>query len=316
MLFKSVQVLIVRGFGSAAAFLLTLIVSNTVEVSQVGLFMYALAIINLLGVLLSFGAPRAIIKVVGANYDASWQPINESFSFIINAISLFGFIVFVFLVSFPQQIGEILGVAEIANILPVIGIAILLFSGIDIFSSAIKGKHKAVLGSTVQSVIAPACFISVIAVFYFSSVELTASNLTLIYTLCLCPALLLGIWSWFKSPKAHFVRKANLSPEFKSSISALFVMTLMALCVQWAGQLATGKYLSTADIAYFASAQRTAILISFILLAVDLVVAPKFANAFAKGNRKELNALSLQSSRLMIAMLRQCCYLCSYFQIS
>lgn len=167
MLFKSVQVLIVRGFGSAAAFLLTLIVSNTVEVSQVGLFMYALAIINLLGVLLSFGAPRAIIKVVGANYDASWQPINESFSFIINAISLFGFIVFVFLVSFPQQIGEILGVAEIANILPVIGIAILLFSGIDIFSSAIKGKHKAVLGSTVQSVIAPACFISVIAVFLF-----------------------------------------------------------------------------------------------------------------------------------------------------
>jgi len=72
--------------------------------------------------------------------------------------------------------------------------------------------------------------------------------------------------------------------------------------VQWAGQFAAARYLDSHQIAYFASAHRTALLAGFVLIAVNLVVAPKFAYAFSKGLQADVRSLSLTSSKLMIVM--------------
>ena len=54
------------------------------------------------------------------------------------------------------------------------------------------------------------------------------------------------------------------------------------------------------QLAILAVARRTAILTSFILMAVNLVVAPKFAALYKQGKTNELESIALQATRLMV----------------
>lgn len=302
MLIKTLQVFTVRGFGAAAAFLLTLLVANVTDAAQAGQFMYGIALIFFFGSIISCGAPNSVLKIVGANNDTNWKLINQDFSFILKLTFVIGVCLTVVTALFGKTISIFIGLPEIAITISFIGFGIIAFSLIELFTHAFQGRHKSILASSVQNVVPPACFILLVGIFYFAQWSLTSISLTIIYILSLFSALTISIVIWFKYQPAHFQIDAKLRPEFKASMSALFIMVIMSQSVQWAGQLATGKYLSTADIAYFASAQRTAMLASFVLIAVNLVVAPKFAQAFANGKLQEVNHLSRLSSRLMLCL--------------
>lgn len=302
LLFKSLQVFIVRGFGAAAGFLMSVVVSNTTELGHAGVFFFALALIQVGGGLLTFGSPNALLKTVGADYGKSWNRINQEVSVVLRY--LLGLSVLLFLVAIvaPEKISAALGMPSIATLLPLIMLGMFVFALVQIFSSLLQGKQQAVLASTVQNVIAQFTFIAILGLATLVGITQTSTSLTYVYLIALTLATLWGCATWLRTKGACIETNAKLSPELKASLGALFVALVMQQCAIWAGQFATAKYLSSSDVAFFASAQRTATLASFVLIAVNLVVAPKFAQAFAKGNQKEVNKLSLLSSRLMIAL--------------
>ena len=75
---------------------------------------------------------------------------------------------------------------------------------------------------------------------------------------------------------------------------------LMSQLTQWSGQFIAGVYVPSEEVAQLAVAQRTAMLTSFILMAVNLVVAPRFAALYKQGNMEGLERLALMSVKLMV----------------
>ncbi len=302
MFFRALHVFILRGFGAFAALLLTLLVSNVVDTNEAGLFMYSIGVIVLIGSLITCGAPNVLLKTIGANNEGDWLIINNNFSGVIKLSLTVGIGVIFLLQLNPLTVENILGVKGLNKVIPIIGFGILIFAYIELFVHALLGMHKTLLASTVQNVVTPALFVSVVMISHTLEYILSCFSLIIIYVCSSFVALFIGFFSWFRLKKARFKINSKLNLKFKESMTALFTMVIMIQCVQWSGQLAAGKYLSTNDIAFFASAQRTALLASFVLIAVNLVVAPKFARAFAKGDYNDVNSLSLLSSRLMVAM--------------
>lgn len=301
-LLKTLQVFAVRGFGSAAAFLMSLVVSNTTDVASAGVFFFALALTQLGGGLLALGSPNALLKVVGADFNVSWERINQTVSVLFKTVLILALLVWVVCLMIPNHIASFLGMVEIAGLLPLITVGMFCFALQQMLSAMLQGKQQAILASTVQNVIAQLSFIIVLGALVLIGFDQNGYSLFYLYCTCVGSAMLCGAVLWFQTNGTSFDTKATFSPELKSSLSSLFVAMLMGQCVMWAGQFATAKYLYSSDVAFFASAQRTATLASFVLIAVNLVVAPKFAQAFAKGNKLEVNKLSLLSSRLMIAL--------------
>ncbi len=74
----------------------------------------------------------------------------------------------------------------------------------------------------------------------------------------------------------------------------------MGLGVQWAGQLVSAAYVPPEELAILAVAQRTAMLTSFVLMAVNLVVAPKFAALYKQGKTEQLERIALKATKLMV----------------
>ncbi|MEY8213179.1 MAG: MATE family efflux transporter, partial [Colwellia sp.] len=76
----------------------------------------------------------------------------------------------------------------------------------------------------------------------------------------------------------------------------------MSLAVQWSGVLIAAVFVSSTDIAYLSAAQRTAMLTSFVLLVVNMVVAPRYARLWQENKINEIQRLAKWSTRGM-AML-------------
>lgn len=303
MIIKTIKTFFIRGFGASAAFLLTLVVTNNASIDDAGLFLFCLAIVNFIATLLVIGSPQVLIRIVAANSDGSWRLINRQFSVILKIVLCLCFIsAFIFYFSNQQIAHFIFNKPLLASLLPLTGMAIILFSLQQLFSAVLQGTQRVILASIVQSVIMPAAFIVAVSGFIYIKQPLYASNLLFLYVICLSLAVGVGVAAWLMDSRSKFSYVPGLPAELRDSLVPLFIVTSMTLCAQWAGQFSVGKYLPASDVALFAAAQRTALLASFVLIAVNLVVAPKFANAFARNNSSEVNKLSLLSSRLMMVM--------------
>ncbi|WP_299142995.1 oligosaccharide flippase family protein [uncultured Vibrio sp.] len=302
VLYKAFQVFFVRGFGAFSGLITSVIVTNNTDVSEAGVFFFALALTQLGGRVLTLGSSNVLLKRVGADYESRWDDINQDTSFVLKAVFVLALLVLAVSLVLPVHLARWLGMPELAAIMPLVASAMLLFALIQIFSALIQGKQNAVMASTIQNVVSQLSFITLLVVLCWLGAVQTSSTLLIVYVAALSLAVFLGAYLWFSAKGAAFGVRATLSPELKASLSALFITMLMGMCTQWAGQFATAKYLSASEVAFFASAQRTATLAAFVLIAVNLVVAPKFAQAFAQNKQDEVNKLSLLSSRLMMLL--------------
>ncbi|MCK8077199.1 MATE family efflux transporter [Vibrio sp. 1CM2L] len=302
LMLKSLQVFVVRGFGAAAGFLMSLVVTNTTEVNDAGVFFFALALTQAGGRLLTIGSLNILLKVIGADFGLSWQRINQTVSVLLRTVFILSALLFSISLVFSNQIANLFGLPELPELLPLIALCMFLFAFQQMFSFMLQGRQQAVWASTVQNVVTQLSFITLLLLLVFYGFTQSFNSLFYLYFLCVFFAVCCGAVLWFKKNGATFDLKAPFSKELKSSLTALFIVTAMGQCVAWAGHFATARFLSSQDVAFFASAQRTATLASFVLIAVNLVVAPKFAKAFGQGNRMEVEKLSLLSSRLMMLL--------------
>jgi len=71
--------------------------------------------------------------------------------------------------------------------------------------------------------------------------------------------------------------------------------------MQWAPTLWLGALEDSASVARYHVAGRTALLIGFVLIAVNSIAAPKFASLHAQGETGALERVARQTSRLMVA---------------
>ncbi|WP_299591423.1 oligosaccharide flippase family protein [uncultured Microbulbifer sp.] len=82
----------------------------------------------------------------------------------------------------------------------------------------------------------------------------------------------------------------------------LWVTMIMSQLVLWSGQIIAGIWCAPDAVAQLAVAQRTALLTSFILTACNLVIAPRFAAMYKKGQTLEAERLALSSVKLMVLL--------------
>lgn len=111
---------------------------------------------------------------------------------------------------------------------------------------------------------------------------------------------LLVVNSNFKKKLTSKNVKAPVS--FKGILQISFPMFLTNSMAIFMGELTTliaGHFLSEADVGYYATALRIAMLTTFVLQAINTVVAPKFAELFHQGLIDELFTIARKSTKLI-----------------
>jgi O-antigen/teichoic acid export membrane protein len=286
----------VRGLGAVATFLMSLAVARAIPIEQAGYFFLAITVIQILAPIGLLGTNVASLRFIGGwaaekDWERSWAAARTTWmwagSFLAAISLLIGFSsrwVSIYIFSKPA-FGEVLCV---------IAPGIFLMGCWMLLAAQLQAIHRIAQSIFVLSICAP---IGVAAGAWLLPMDSAVEVAGLYVSAGLLPVGLGIYWWWRNVPSAISVsidRKALLQ-----SCMPLWIIAVVGTSTHWASQLVAGVWVGAEEVAYLAVAQRTANLVSFILIALNFVVAPRFAALYKQGRLDELRRLSLRSVRLM-----------------
>lgn len=294
----------VRILGATSAFLLSLFIGRHLGAEEAGYYFLAFSIITFLAAFSRVGLDSTVLRFTGASFSDSHQKLvisvlNKS---VILTIAVSGFFS-AFLFIFSDFIATFFFVKPFLSptlkgmSLGVIGLALFTLLAISL-----QGMERVAQSIFVISIAANMCLIIGLLILNIDSSIVLAYG----YSIVSIVTVIIGFVLWRRSVQsinmpANKITKEEISwRELFNSCLPLWVVMIMSQLTLWSGQFIAGAWISTDELAQLAVAQRTAMLTSFILMAVNLVVAPRFAAMYKNGQLTEIRRLALTSVRLMI----------------
>ena len=195
---------------------------------------------------------------------------------------------------------NIFGKQDLEQPLSVMSLAIVPLALLTLHAYALQGIKKIAASITVLSIGVP--FIAgIFAILMVPQFGISAAVWGYLFSTIV--TLLVGRWFWVKATLnlTHIEPKFD-TQELLSSSLPLFAGVIMNMIIMWSPVLLLGMWESSESVGIFSAASRTAVLTSFILIAVNSIAAPKFAALFQQGDIKTLGLVARESSRIMMLL--------------
>jgi O-antigen/teichoic acid export membrane protein len=287
-----------RLVGAFSLFGLSFFVGRCLGANDAGYFFLAFSIITFLAAFSRLGFDNTLVRFVGAGLsDNAWGDIRYVVSKSLILVAIISTIVAALLYLGSDFIAIYLfNKPLLAPVLQSISPGVIGLSLFTLLAMTLQGLHK----------VAPSVFIINISVNIWVIFAIflgglnSSSQVALAWAVSSFITLALGLVFWFILRKPDTSALTVNWSVLMASALPLWVVLLMGQLTQWSGQFIAGAYVSSDQVAQLAVAQRTAMLTSFILMAVNLVVAPRFAALYKQGNMEGLRRLALTSVKLMV----------------
>jgi len=183
-----------------------------------------------------------------------------------------------------------------AEVLAAMAWAIVPYSVLTIAAEALKGLRRVVESLLVTGLLVPVVAGVLIFVMAPTRGVQGAVDAYVCGTALSC-VIALGLW-WVRARQlGGGPRRADVRGLMESAMPLLAV-AILRLIPAWAPLLLVGTWVSTADAGLYSVAHRTALLTSMVLVAVNAVVASRFAAAHRRSEFGELERLALHSVRI------------------
>jgi O-antigen/teichoic acid export membrane protein len=291
---------ILKVFGAIAAFLLNIIITRSLGVEEAGYFFFTLALVTFSAYIVRQGYDNVLVKYI-ANYrsNQNYQAISKLYYYVLKKVSS----ALLISVAMMFLVGEfvLIKIIDKGEMIDYIIPSMVLLVGLTLSqlnSYCFQGQKKVALTMLYESSL---LMILALHLIYFLKPD-SAFEALIIYSLTSIFVALSSFYSW---SKCFLPFKGKLISDLeKSSINKmarpLFVILLLTLSTQWLGQIFLGLWSDIQDVAVFAVAQKVSGLTVFILIALNSIAAPKFAEAFAENDLVKLKGIAIFLSKLML----------------
>jgi O-antigen/teichoic acid export membrane protein len=294
----SILGLAVKVLAAIAVFVMSVVAARMLGAEQVGVFFLGITIITMISTIARLGLDNAIVRFVASSL-AEGKPDRiaglyyKAFMWsgcLSVVLALFLFLLSEFLVLYdPSRL-------ELGETLKVLVVAMVFLGGFTLYAKALQGIRLVAQSLLVLSVIAPLVTLMIIYVYPVSS----AKGLAWAYVGGCLSSFSIGFFLWRRA-KPRGLKSSEFSSRIllSSCIPLWWVMILNQLGL-WSAQLMLGFWASSSDVALFAASQRTAMLTSFVLVAVNAIAAPKFAAMYSSGDFDGLRRMVVYSMRMLL----------------
>ena len=296
---SSILAFILRGIGAVSAFVMSLAITNSLPPTEAGYFFLGLAWATALIPVGLLGTGAASLRFIGAWFaEAEWGKIRYTAS-ITRKWALFALMCCSLLVilAAPPIAKNTFSSDEFPNVLRIFGFSIVLFGISNLVATQLQALRSIARSITLLTISAP---VIVTLLLLLLPIE-TAVFAAIAYNFAGLTTLISGLYFWKKvvpSKRTSSIQKDVL----RTSCKHLWLTGILITITTWCSQLVAGVWVNAEEFAYLSVTQRTANLVSFILVAVNYVVAPEFASLYKQNKTDELQKLALQAVRLMTAL--------------
>ncbi|MAE90544.1 MAG: hypothetical protein CMI67_13285 [Pelagibaca sp.] len=286
-----------------AAFAVTALVTRNLSTDDAGLFLLGFTLLTVLSVFFRLGLDNVLLRLLSAAGADSFaqEKLNRG-------------LLWVATITIPTACIGALFVEPIAiyifnkpDFAPILFWMLLALPAMSLFfllSFAFQAQHRVVLTTLFQNLGVSLLFICGFSYVWFSQPETIGAVTTAqIYAGATTIVFFAAMFMWFGQRHTELTFKGYKDSELTTASMNLWIASIMSLTVQWSGILIAGAMLTAEDVALLTAAQRTAMLTSFVLMVVNMVVAPRYARLWKEGNIDGIRNLAKWATRGMVAMV-------------
>ena len=298
-------VLALRILTAALGLFTGLLLANILGPAELGTLAYAGACAGTIGALSSSGFNQLLVREIAVyRHSESWGRIRGILSFCTRSALGIAIVLSILAWLFAWLVG---GKSDMPSLLPTFAIILLgvpIGALIQMRQAAMRGFNRAVLAVVPEEGILPVLSLLLLlaAIAMFGS-DLNAPKAATIGLIGAVVAFIVG-QSMFASVLPDSVRKARprfASRDWLAKASPLYLIAVIQFTNLQAGMLMLGMLSGAEDVGFFAIAKSLAGVVIFVLVALELVVAPNIAPLFVKRKFGELQQLVGRASRISVA---------------
>jgi len=291
---------ILKVFAAGIAFFLNIIISRGLGAEGAGVYFLALSIVIFIAAIGRLGMELVLVRQIAENVKSNNQGrvlgvyrIATLYTVTISilfSIALYYFTPWISLSLFSKP--------ELENPLSIMALSIVPTVLLILNAHALQGLKKIASSTIVSSLIVP-LLTSIFTIAFVK--EYGIDSVVWGFFTSSVVAMIIGWLIWIKSSKKFRKFKPEMNKEvvFKSS-SPLLGIVIMNMIINLSPMFLLGIWESSENIGIYGAASRTAMLTSFVLMAVNSISAPKFAELYKMNKIYELENICKKSTKLMI----------------
>jgi O-antigen/teichoic acid export membrane protein len=297
---------VLKALSALLALGLSVVLARILGAEETGIYFLALSTATIAATFGRLGLDSAIIRSVSAHASTGrWTNVSSVYRAAI-AIGLICSIVSAVILYFAaDSVANVLFTGEnLAGPIRFMAFAVVPLAVSVLVSRALQGL-SCIRDSVLVSSIVPAgialCSTSVLAYQWGVNGAIAA------YVMGVTAALAYGAIAWrrelaSRTPVHHSQEIASATRNLLKSSAPLLIGALLQLVIQMSGTVMLGIWADNTDVSLFAVSWRTALMINFVLIAVNTTAHPKFAELYARGDAEALALTARRANLLMTAI--------------
>lgn len=294
---------ILKVAGSGLAFSFNVAVARLLGAEGAGLYFLALSVTAIGSVIGRVGLDNALLRFVATTAThEDWAGVKGVYALGMRiAVVASSAITVIVFIAAPWMATALFNKPELAEPLRWMSLAILPFALLNLQAESLKGLKRIRDAMMVQGIGVPLIGLTLIIPLAKSAGVLGVGIAYAASTLLVAT---LGVWAWRRAVSIHTVSAAPFPfKEIWMSCRPLWgVSILNGAVLPWMPLFLLGVWATSAEVGIFGAALRAAMLVSFFLVAINNVVAPKFASLYVRGEIETLGRVARQSALLLTAL--------------
>lgn len=292
---------VIKGTSGVLSFLVNVEVARLLGASGAGLYFLALSLVTISATLSRLGFDQVVLRFVaaGAAVDA-WDEVrgvyDKSMKWAIAASVVTAGLAVLF---GPWITTHLFSQPTLARPLQLMALAIPFQVVLQLHSQALMGLKRIFFAQ----VTAIGLRVATLVALPLLAGDFGVTGAVQAYVLASALAAATGVVLWRRAagPVKHAAGAFSTRVLVETAIP-LFAIAGLRLVMEWTSTLVLGAAGTAAEVGIFNAAQRTAIIVTLVLTAVNSIAAPKFSELFTLGDREDLGRTARNSTRLMIAL--------------
>lgn len=304
---------VLKVLGAGLMFSFNVAIARLLGADGTGLYFLAFSIVAIASVVSRLGLDNSLLRFIATHATHNeWGKVKAVYVLGMKlALLASGALTLLLFVCAPWVASMLFQKPELGELLRWMSLSIVPFTLLNLQAESLKGLKCIRDAMLVQGVGLPSIALLVIfPLVKYSGVVGAAWA----YTIGAGIVMGLAVWRWNKVMERHHESKDSFLFEVLwNSCQPLWVTSLMNRgLMPWAPVLLLGIWGTVEEVGIFGAATRIVLLVSFMLVAINNVVAPKFAELYAKGEMKALGEVARRSA-LLITVLASPIFLLLFF---
>lgn len=289
-------------------FTFSVVLARILGAKDVGIYFLAFTVVNIAGRVGTLGLNAALVKFIAANAAIKqWEKVKGVYLNAIITSSIVSSILTLLIIIFSSWIAnKLFNEPTLERPLQYMAIAIIPFSLIELHAHSLRGLKKISDSMLVLSILIP--FLTLIGIIFLGQLY-GIIGVVWSYIIAALFTLFVGVSRWkHYTPQLKFKKGDFKLKNLLSCSIPLFWVLIMQLFMQKFSIIILGIYLTSEKVGIFQVASRTAMFISYILIAVNSIAAPKIAELYREGKIEVLSIFAQKTTKLMT--------LCAFFPLA